>query len=163
MLALPFASCDNDFELPPMIMPDIQGNGTAANPFNVAAAIAQARVNGEESNVSYFTKGIVTESTIDTNYGNGEFVIADNPGSGETTLIIYRAKDLDNKLFTDADKVKVGDEIIVYAPIINFRGNTPETNYGYLYSINGVTGSTTPPDPTPGNPDDSKEEAAPAA
>lgn len=150
--ALPFTACDNDQELPPMIMPAVQGNGTVESPFNVAAAIAQARVNGEESDISYFTKGVVTSSSIDVSYGNGEFEIEDKPGSGETALKVYRAKDLDNQKFTSADKVQVGDTIIVYAPIINFKGNTPETNYGYLYAINGQKSSTTPADPTPSNP-----------
>lgn len=165
MTALTFTACNDDPELPPMIMPAMQGDGTAASPFNVAAAIAQARVNGEESTVSYFTKGVVTSSSIDTNYGNGEFTIVDNPGSGETALTVYRAKDLDNQKFTSTDKVKVGDTITVYAPIINFRGNTPETNYGYLYAINGQKSSTTPADPTPDNnekPDNPSGAATPA-
>ena len=58
--------------------------------------------------------------------------------------------------------LKEGDEIVVCAKLINYMGNTPETNQGgKLISVNGKTngeggGTVTPnpepePDPTPGD------------
>ena len=51
--------------------------------------------------------------------------------------------------------LKEGDEIVVCAKLINYMGNTPETNQGgKLISVNGKTssegGGTVTPDPEPG-------------
>ena len=50
--------------------------------------------------------------------------------------------------------LKEGDEIVVCAKLINYMGNTPETNQGgKLISVNGKTsgegGGTVTPDPEP--------------
>lgn len=119
-----------------------QGDGSKENPYNVARALEVAKANGETSDVSVYTKGYVISGSIDTGFGNGTWVIADDKSGSGATITVYRAKDLNNEKFTDADKVKVGDEIVVYAPLINFKGNTPETSFGYLYSINGETGGS---------------------
>lgn len=52
--------------------------------------------------------------------------------------------------------LKEGDEIVVCAKLINYMGNTPETNQGgKLISVNGKTsagGGEVKPDPTPDTP-----------
>lgn len=143
-------SCNNDFAYPPLIMGDIKGEGTADDPYNVTKAVRVAAANGETSDIFVFTAGYVVSGSIDTSYGNATWDLCDNPDGSSQTLIAYRVKDFDNKKFTNADKVKVGDYVVLYAPLINFRGNTPETGTGgYIYSINGVVGSTiVPQEPT---------------
>ncbi|MCH5306797.1 MAG: hypothetical protein J1E37_01855, partial [Prevotella sp.] len=52
---------------------------------------------------------------------------------------------LGNKRYTANDtQIQVGDEVIVYGKVVNYKGNTPETVQGtaYLYSLNGVTVDT---------------------
>ncbi len=133
---------------------EAKGSGTATDPYNATKAIEIAKANGQTSDVSVYTAGYVTEGSIDTSYGNGTWTIADNADGTGSTIKVFRAKDFNNEKFTDANKVKVGDYIVVYAPVINYMGNTPETNLGYLYSINGNTGGgETPVDPDPVVPD----------
>ncbi len=38
-------------------------------------------------------------------------------------------------------QIKVGDEVVIYGKLVNYRGNTPETqqNESYIYSLNGKT------------------------
>lgn len=134
------------------------GTGTAADPFNIAAAIARCQETGEtETSEKYYVKGIVvTEGTADATYGNVTFKMADTAGSSAqfTAFQVYGS---DGKKLPSGYKVNVGDEVVVYGPIVNYKGNTPETTgkgTAYIYSINGkkTDGSEvgdTPDTPTP--------------
>jgi hypothetical protein len=55
---------------------------------------------------------------------------------------VFRALYLGNKKF-EAGKtdIKVGDDVIIFGKLMNYKGNTPETVSGkaYLYSLNGKT------------------------
>lgn len=132
---------------------EAKGTGTANDPYNATKAIEVAKANGQTSETSVYTGGYVKEGSIDLQYGNGTWTIADNADGSGSTIKVFRAKDFNDQKFTDANKVKAGDYIVVYAPIVNYMGNTPETNLGYLYSINGKTeGGDTPDEPTPDDP-----------
>lgn len=121
------------------------GDGTLENPFNVAGVIEYVNELGADVNSpkKVFVAGIVSavDEEFTTNYGNGSFKISDN---GETTgaqFTAYRVLYLGNKKFTANDtQVKVGDKVIVYGNVVNYKGNTPETqqNSAFLYSLNGV-------------------------
>ena len=128
------------------------GSGTLEDPFNVAACLALVK-NMEadvESDQAYYIKGIVasnntTDATI-SQYGNMTFTMYDegNPTSIFTAFQVYGPG---NKRFTAVDQIKVGDEVIVYGKVVNFRGNTPETvgkGQAYVYSINSQGGGETP-------------------
>ncbi|MBR4826710.1 MAG: BACON domain-containing protein [Bacteroidales bacterium] len=135
------------------------GSGTLDSPFNVAAAInAVKNLTWTSKEVydkvgPYYVKGVV--STVDEAYaasfGNGTFHIKDAGGSAE--FYVFRALYLGNKKWVEGNtQIKVGDEVIIYAELMNYHGDTPETvqNGGYLYSLNGQTeAGQTPPD-TPG-------------
>ena len=122
-----------------------KGSGTESDPFNVAAAIAkavEAGTNGTEE--SYYIKGKVSSVTeqFSAQYGNGTFNMVDEGASD--TFIAYRIYYIGNRKWAEGDQtVNVGDEIVVYAKITNYMGNTPETVQGsaYLVSINGNGGS----------------------
>ena len=133
------------------------GSGTKEDPFNVAAAINAVQGLTWTSNDvfdkvgPYYVKGVISavDDAYAAQFGNGSFHIKDADGSAE--FYVYRALYLGNKKWTSKDtQIKEGDEVIIYAELMNYRGNTPETvqNGGYLYSLNGQTQSgTTPPDP----------------
>ena len=119
-----------------------KGTGTVDNPFNVAAAVAKCKEAGETATTEeYYIKGKVKTVTEEftTNYGNGTFTIVDN---GFTQIFTaYRVLYLGNKKWATGDtQIKEGDEVIIKAKIMNFKGNTPETSGGFLYSLNGNTG-----------------------
>ena len=138
-----------------------KGTGTLEDPYNPAGAAAAVKDLTWTSNEDYEStddvyvkgkisrivdKGTYTESGT---FGNASFFISeDGEQSGE--FQVYRALYLGNKKFESGQTdIKVGDEVIIYGKLMNYRNNTPETVSGkcYLYSLNGVTGGD---DPGPG-------------
>lgn len=122
------------------------GDGTLERPLNAASAnaIGLALGEGNTSEESYYIKGKVSriKEEFTTTYGNCTFYISDD-GTQNNEFYIYRALYLGNKKFTSNDqKLKEGDDVIIYGKITNYKG-TPETKdkEAYLYSLNGLTGS----------------------
>ena len=129
------------------------GEGTADNPFNVAAALDYVNnlAADEKSEGNIYIKGKV--SSINTNYdesgtfGNAVFYISDD-GTGKNTFYVYRALYLGNKKYSSGEILNEGDEVIICGKVVNFHGTTPETvqSEAFLYSLNGKTagGGDTP-------------------
>ena len=133
---------------------DPKGTGTAADPYNPAAAIAAVANLTWTSNDNYqttdlvYVKGKISKIadngtyTEGGQYGNATFWISEDGGSnGE--FYVYRALYLGNKKFAAGQTdIKVGDEVVICGKLMNYRGNTPETVSGtaYLYSLNGEGG-----------------------
>jgi len=117
-----------------------KGTGTEADPFNATAAIAQAIASGEAgSTESYYIKGFVSsKSSFSSQYGNMSFKITDEKGGSTTPFDCYAVLYLGGASFTSDDQLNVGDEVVLYAQLQNYKGNTPETKKGgKLISING--------------------------
>ena len=117
------------------------GTGTMEDPYNVVAALALALEVGEEGSENVYVKGKVSSisTTALTSYGNIDYYISAD-GTTENEFYIYRGLYLGGKKFTSLDQLKVGDEVIVYGKVVNFKGNTPEMTQGnYLYYLNGET------------------------
>ena len=139
-----------------------KGDGSAANPFNSVAAqkYTAALASGAVSDKEFYIKGKVQsiKEQFSASFGNGSFYIADDANS--TQFYIFRIYYFGGEKWKEGDMtLKEGDEIVVCAKLINYMGNTPETNQGgKLISVNGKTsgeggGTVTPgptPDPTPG-------------
>ena len=120
------------------------GSGTQADPYNVAKALQVCAEVGEAGTANeVYAKGIVTSITeISTQYGNGTFVISDD-AAGSNKLTVYRAYSLGNEKFKAENEIKVGDEVVIYGKLVNFKSNTPEFTQGcYNYSLNGKTESS---------------------
>lgn len=137
-----------------------KGDGSAANPFNSVAAqkYTAALDSGVVSDKEFYIKGKVQsiKDQFSAAFGNGSFYIADDANS--TQFYIFRIYYFGGEKWKEGDMtLKEGDEIVVCAKLINYMGNTPETNQGgKLISVNGKTsgeggGTVTPtPDPNPG-------------
>ena len=138
---------------------EAKGDGTAANPFNSVAAqkYTAALEAGVVSDKEFYIKGKVqsVKEQFSAAFGNGSFYIADDANS--TQFYIFRIYYFGGEKWKEGDMtLKEGDEIVVCAKLINYMGNTPETNQGgKLISVNGKTsgegGSETPD--TPSKPD----------
>ena len=117
---------------------DAKGTGTQADPFNVAAAIAKCKATGETATTeSYYIKGIADAEYTVGSYKNVEIDIVDQEGSSDK-FKVFRVKDKDGKGIKEGYKISKGATIIVCGPVVNFKGNTPETATGaYLVSVNG--------------------------
>ncbi len=130
---------------------EIKGSGTKEDPFNVAAAINAVKNLTWTSTTEYdkvgpyYVKGKVASVSekFGAQYGNGTFTLVDEGSSAE--FIAYRVLYLGNKKWKEGDtQIKVGDEVVIYAELMNYRGNTPETSGGYLYNLNGQGGPEDP-------------------
>ena len=150
MVATTFVACEDVPE--PYSIPEATpaeevtytGSGTLENPYTCADVIKYVQsLDGEESAVEVYVKGIVAEVTeeFSTQYGNGTFTISDD-GTTANVFTAYRVLYLGNQRYSSGKtQIKVGDEVIVYGKVVNYRSNTPETVQGsaFLYSLNGVS------------------------
>ena len=127
--------------------------GSLANPYTPAEAAAAVAGLSWTSNTEYestddvyvagkickiASNGTYTEGGT---YGNATFFLSAD-GTGDGDLQVYRALYLGNKKFEAGQTdIKVGDDVIIYGKLMNYKGNTPETVSGkaYLYSLNGKT------------------------
>ena len=120
-----------------------KGDGTEANPYNIAAAIAatETLASGETTPNNLYIKGVVTNvKECSAQYGNATFYLGDDISSAKT-FYVYRAKGLDNQKIKADDEVQEGDTIIVCGPVTNYNG-TIETvqNGAYIYYHSRLSG-----------------------
>ena len=132
---------------------DANGTGTLDNPYNAAGAAAAVANLTWTANDNYqttdevYVKGkiceIASKGTFGESgtYGNASFYISDDGKTGGTKFYIFRTLYLGNKKYESGTDIKVGDEVIIKGKLMNYKGNTPETegNKSYLYSLNGKT------------------------
>ena len=138
---------------------EAKGTGTEADPFNSVAAnnLATSLGSGEVSDKEYYIKGKIQEikDQFAAQFGNATFYIADDENCQK--FLIFRTYYFGGEKWKEGDgQLKIGDEVVVCAKLINYMGNTPETNQGgKLISVNGKTsiegGSETPDTPSTGD------------
>lgn len=118
-----------------------KGTGTESDPFNATAAIKKAQEAGQTATAEqYYIKGIISSfrDTFNPTYGNMSFNISDDGTKDGDQFYIFRVLSYDGAKFVSADQLKVGDEVVVLASVVNYMGNTPETSQGgRLISVNG--------------------------
>ena len=123
---------------------------------NVAKAveIINALENGKTTEDVYQVKGIIV-GTPDFQrdkdnklYGNVNFTMSD--GDGSTALLtVFRAKDLENKNFTEEtiNRIKAGDKVVVQGNLQKYVAAdnvvTPEIKNCFLVSVTAAGGTTT--------------------
>ena len=127
--------------------------GSLANPYTPAEAAAAVAGLTWTSNTEYehtdevYVAGKICKIanngtyTAGGTYGNATFFLSED-GTGDGDLQVFRALYLGNVKFTEGKTdIKVGDDVIIYGQLMNYKGNTPETVSGkaYLYSLNGKT------------------------
>ena len=140
-LTPPTAEDDQEQESGDEPVEGAQGDGSLENPFNAAAAYnyTAALPADQATSEKFYVKGIVCESNkmdINTQYNNATFHISDDGTANSTQFLIFRTKGLNGADITSADDVQVGDEVVVYAYLVNYYGNTPETAQGgIIYSL----------------------------
>ena len=132
-----------------------KGSGTLEDPYSVAGVIEYVQSLGADvqSENSVYIKGIVssvntTYEASDT-YGNALFYIVDNEGDTDQ-FYAFQTLYLGNRKWKSGDDdIKAGDAVIICGPVVNYKGNTPETvgkGASYLYSLNGKTEAVVEPE-----------------
>lgn len=141
---------------------EAKGTGTLEDPYNPAGAAAAVasltwtdKDNYDKTEPVYIKGKISKVSTTfeaSGSYGNASFTIVDET-DGTGSFEVFQTYYLGNRQWKTGDtEVKVDDIVIVYGPIMNYKGNTPETvgkGASYIYSLNGVTDGGTVVPPTP--------------
>ena len=127
--------------------------GTLDNPLTVAGAVKYVKSLGADvqSSSQVFVKGKISQIAdggsfgASGTYGNATFYISDDGTTNGDQFYAYRVLYLGNRKWTSKDPdIKVGDEVILYGNVVNFRGNTPETVQGtaFVYDHNGKNEGT---------------------
>lgn len=118
-----------------------KGTGTEADPFNAAAAIKKAVEVGQTASAEqYYIKGKIVsfKEAFSAQFGNMTFYISDDGTAALDQFLVFRVLSYNGEKFVSGDQLKVGDEVVVKAALVNYYGNTPETNQGgHLISVNG--------------------------
>ncbi|MCF0199704.1 MAG: carbohydrate binding domain-containing protein, partial [Bacteroidaceae bacterium] len=110
----------------PVTPGDVKGDGSAADPFNIAAAIAKCQETGETATADvYYVKGIV--SRLSSSYANTFWISEDGNAANEVEF--YNGVGIDGATLQTGD-VGVGDEVVVRGKLVNYKGNTPELEKG---------------------------------
>ena len=133
------------------------GDGSKERPYSASAAVdyVGSLPADTESTDAIYIKGVISAVTTtyeaSGNYGNATFDISDDGSTTAPQFKVFQTYYLGNKKWTSGnDDVKVGDEVIIYGKVVNYRGNTPETvgkGASYVYSHNGKTAGDTPTPP----------------
>ena len=93
--------------------PTVDITNTPETAYDVAKAI-ELIAAGQGLETKVYVKGNITKiDEVSTKFGNATFYIGDGAEKTDNDLMIYRSYTLDNHKFTDDDKIKVGDEVIV--------------------------------------------------
>lgn len=131
---------------------EAKGTGTLEDPYNPAGAAAAVasltwtdKDNYDKTEPVYIKGKISKVSTTfeaSGSFGNASFTIVDET-DGTGSFEVYQTYYLGNRQWKAGDTdVKENDVVIVYGPIMNYKGNTPETvgkGASYIYSLNGTT------------------------
>ena len=133
---------------------EAKGTGTKDDPFNVAGAIAKCQqIGSNPSTEKYYVKGTAVDgATADDSFNNITFDIADTEGGAKFKC--FQVKGTDGKPLPAGYAIKKGDEVVVYGPMYNYKGNTPETegkSAAYIVTVNGKAtseGGSDTPQPT---------------
>ncbi len=118
---------------------------------------------------AYYVKGWVKKmhsghADAVTGYGNGRFYMSENQyGDGKfdtDDFQAYQVYYLNNKKFTSADQVQVGDYVVIYGKLTNYNGTYETVGRGqaYVYATsNPREGADNPDNPdNPNNPEPPK-------
>ncbi len=121
------------------------GNGTAADPFNVTAALNYTRSLGAsvESEDNVYVKGKISsvKYTYSAQYGTATYNISCD-GKENDVFTVYSSLFFGNEPWQEGQtQIAVGDEVIVCGKVIDYNGTTPEfaSKKSWLVSINGKT------------------------
>lgn len=117
-------------------------SGDITNTPETAYTVAKANdliTAGQGLETKVYVIGTITKiKEVSTSYGNATYWIGDGTEYSANDLEIYRGYYLEGENFTAEDQIKVGDKVIVYGKLVDYKG-TKEMTGSSIYSLNGVT------------------------
>ena len=110
---------------------------TPETAYTVAKAL-ELIAAGEGLDAKVYVKGQITSiKEVSASFGNATYDISDD-ATAANKLTVYRGYFYDNKHFTSNGQIKVGDVVVVYGKLVNYKNNTPQVTNSSIYSLNGV-------------------------
>ncbi len=96
---------------------------------------------GEGLDAKVYVKGKISAITeVETEkFFNATYNISDNGTTEGQQLIVYHGKYIGGANFESDDQINIGDEVIVYGQLVNFKGKYEINSNNQIYSINGET------------------------
>lgn len=156
MTAMTFSSCEDvptPYNLPSINGGDSEeaeptGTGTAADPFNVAAAVKYIDEGGDAATNKYVKGKVVSvdAGSYDSNYGSLKYYISDD-GTTKNQFRVYNGYAGPNRTkFSGEDALKAGDEVVICGSLTIVNGTKEFTIGNYVVSLNGqpIGGGDTP-------------------
>ena len=156
MTAMTFSSCEDvptPYNLPSINGGDSKeaeptGTGTAADPFNVAAAVKYIDEGGDAATNKYVKGKVVSvdAGSYDSNYGSLKYYISDD-GTTKNQFRVYNGYAGPNRTkFSGEDALKAGDEVVICGSLTIVNGTKEFTTGNYVVSLNGqpIGGGDTP-------------------
>ena len=118
--------------------PPVDVTNTPETAYSVAKA-NDLITAGQGLETEVYVIGTITKiQEVSTSYGNATYWIGDGTEYSANDLEIYRGYYLEGENFTAEDQIKVGDKVIVYGKLVDYKG-TKEMTGSSIYSLNGVT------------------------
>lgn len=114
---------------------DPNAPGSENNPYTVAEAIAATPTSGTTDNV--YIKGIVSQFYNTSIVGDGNnyrYYISDD-GTTTNQLLVYNGKGLNNVAFSNASDLQIGDEVVIYGGLTNYKGTKEVASGNYIVSL----------------------------
>ena len=156
MTAMTFSSCEDvptPYNLPSINGGDSEeaeptGTGTAADPFNVAAAVKYIDEGGDAATNKYVKGKVVSvdAGSYAPNYGSLKYYISDD-GTTKNQFRVYNGYAGPNRTkFSGEDALKTGDEVVICGSLTIVNGTKEFTTGNYVVSLNGqpIGGGDTP-------------------
>lgn len=156
MTAMTFSSCEDvptPYNLPSINGGDSEeaeptGTGTAADPFNVAAAVKYIDEGGDAATNKYVKGKVVSvdAGSYDSNYGSLKYYISDD-GTTKNQFRVYNGYAGPNRTkFSGEDALKAGDEVVICGSLTIVNGTKEFTTGNYVVSLNDqpIGGGDTP-------------------
>lgn len=110
---------------------------TPETAYTVAKAL-ELIAAGEGLDAKVYVKGQITRiKEVSASFGNVTYDISDD-ATAANKLTVFRGYFYDNKHFTSNDQIKVGNVVVVYGKLVNYKNNTPQVTNSSIYSLNGV-------------------------
>ena len=122
------------------VAPPADITNTPETAYTVAKAFELIEA-GEGLNAKVYVKGKISAITeVETEkFFNATYNISDNGTTEGQQLIVFHGKYIGGANFESKDQINIGDEVIVYGQLVNFKGKYEINSNNQIYSINGVT------------------------
>ena len=109
--------------------------GTIEDPLDKEDALRLAKWATQATSKNYFIYDEVTEvTTTESQFGTSSKGKLSFKFGDFTVYQMKRTAKMDN--FDTVDDIIVGDKVLIYAGLVNYGGNTPETSGGYVVDVN---------------------------